>query len=915
MAILPGIRPAAKATEGMRPKLKDGAQKSVRFSFRGALKYGFLPGIFPRIRRLGAHFGIMAHMLALILSSAGLLPKGHPMLNPVNTGRFGIVDVLAAAANNIILKRENVDKILIFGAIVLSMILIVIQAVIIAFYSFIDTASAADGGGSNMFTTAAPDTDMVFTFMQQVVGLDDFFNGREQIGFSIAHALHSMLGFYSTAMMLIAVVIVCYYVVTIAGESAQTGQAFGKRFNSLWAPVRLVLALGLLVPLGNGLNSAQYLTLYVAKAGSSLATNAWNQFSTALANPDKTIVPAFPVGMTEIGKRIFLSEVCMAGYNMGLGSAQEMMFVKAWVPQQNAGTTKGIIQNTVPMLSGIETFQNANTNMVSFEWTYTGPYNLLTGTPIFTCGALSLPYTPTSNDPAVDALSQKALKAYAEAVGMIVQDVRPAAQAYAAQYIITLENNGRGNVDADLADPSVLRNAINRADQHLVDELVGSDAREKAKAVLDDVLGDNFTIGGWGVAANYYAKLAHANQTVQKLVRSAAPSIQSVGGFNAQQGLNWTREQESGWGTGNAIGLGGDAVRLLGAMGFGLSGLGERAVDVYAAVSAANTSVVQRVSAQGGLDIPGRNTLAATWENDDGFMSVLKYIFAVDALQAIADPSNVNVFPMVLLNNLGNELINKALWAFAGGTFVSFLGDVGAAVGNMIFILGFIGLGVGFLLGIVLPFMPFIYFFFAIVEWVIGIIEAMVGVPLWALAHLRIDGEGMPGQAAMNGYYIFFGILIKPFVILFSLFASFIIFNAGAYFLNLLFGQTVLLIAANGDESAYNGLNPIQFVGYLIVYAIIVYNLGLVSFKMIDQIPAQTMRWMGQNNLNYQDGKPDPMGNLSQVTTAASGFVGAQLANSASRLATGTGRVLKGGNFGDGLRARTDTTGGGTPPP
>ena len=40
-----------------------------------------------------------------------------------------------------------------------------------------------------------------------------------------------------------------------------------------------------------------------------------------------------------------------------------------------------------------------------------------------------------------------------------------------------------------------------------------------------------------------------------------------------------------------------------------------------------------------------------------------------------------------------------------------------------------------------------------------GMTELLVGAPLWALAHLRIDGNGLPGETASNGYFLIFEIL------------------------------------------------------------------------------------------------------------------------------------------------------------
>lgn len=118
-----------------------------------------------------------------------------------------------------------------------------------------------------MFTTPSPNQDIVFQFLRNVFGVNSMFGGSGS-DTAVQAGLHALLGFYSTAMMIIAVIIVVYYTITVVGESAQSGTPFGRRFNGLWAPIRLVMALGLLVPLGGGLNTAQYLVLNVAKLGS-----------------------------------------------------------------------------------------------------------------------------------------------------------------------------------------------------------------------------------------------------------------------------------------------------------------------------------------------------------------------------------------------------------------------------------------------------------------------------------------------------------------------------------------------------------------------------------------------------------------------------------------------------------------------
>ena len=118
---------------------------------------------------------------------------------------------------------------------------------------------------------------------------------------------------------------------------------------------------------------------------------------------------------------------------------------------------------------------------------------------------------------------------------------------------------------------------------------------------------------------------------------------------------------------------------------------------------------------------------------------------------------------------------------------IPYLGTAAGAASSLLLTVASITISMGFLLFYVIPFMPFLYFFFAVGGWIKTIFEAMVGAPLWALAHLRIDGDGLPGDAAMKGIYMIFEIFLRPILIIFGLLAAFIIFSAMVKVLNEIF--------------------------------------------------------------------------------------------------------------------------------
>lgn len=93
-----------------------------------------------------------------------------------------------------------------------------------------------------------------------------------------AAALRSALGVYSNALLIVASIMLLYHLLVMTGETAQQGVIGGKRTNQLWAPIRLVVAIGLLVPLASGLNSAQYITLQIIEWGSNMASRVWDTF-------------------------------------------------------------------------------------------------------------------------------------------------------------------------------------------------------------------------------------------------------------------------------------------------------------------------------------------------------------------------------------------------------------------------------------------------------------------------------------------------------------------------------------------------------------------------------------------------------------------------------------------------------------
>lgn len=519
--------------------------RNVKSNAGAFFRYAVKPDIIPRIRALGMHFGHFSYIIACILHSARLIPQGHPALQAVNIGRFGIVQILAIAANNIKWSARNTDQIVIFGAIITSLIMIAIQAAVIALSAFIGSASAA-ASPDGFFTTpvANVETDVVLIFLEQVFGANlDFFGTTSQpLGTPVYLGLQHILGFYSQAMMVIAVIIVVYYILTVVGESAKTGTPFGQRFNTLWAPIRLVIALGLLVPLASGLNSAQYLTLWTAKLGSGLGTQVWKVFVDDFTRPTNIASSPEHSSMTELVRRVFLNEVCAASFNqIEEGNSRSIKIL-----QELGGSSELADFASVPNMiarAGI-----AGEDAVKLSWDAANPGEAADD---HTCGFITVSLseldvfadgetvTTADSDAStgflfgwqlwgpditarIGSIHQSVKASYIKEINDVAEAVRPAAIAIAKQRISVNAKPELGDISTLEFIPDLLRSTAEQA---------STDINNTISSTYADITNASFgnkevmTHQGWGAAGLWYSNIGKINQKYSDAVASAIPTL------------------------------------------------------------------------------------------------------------------------------------------------------------------------------------------------------------------------------------------------------------------------------------------------------------------------------------------------------------------------------------------------------
>ena len=142
-----------------------------------------------------------------------------------------------------------------------------------------------------------------------------------------------------------------------------------------------------------------------------------------------------------------------------------------------------------------------------------------------------------------------------------------------------------------------------------------------------------------------------------------------------------------------------------------------------------------------------------------------------------------------------------------------------------------------------LPLVPAIIWIGAIATWLIVVIEAVIAAPLWALAHLDTDGDGMGGKT-QHGYLFILNVLFRPTLMLFGfVLASVLVEIMGGLWTKMF---ATAISSAQGDS--ITGLFAVvAFVGIYMITCLSIVN---TAFSAIHVVPDNVLGWIGGNMQN-----------------------------------------------------------------
>ncbi len=816
-------------------------------------------------------------------------------------------------------------------------------------------AGMAMAQSTSMFERSEPEKDLGAQWIRHIFKAGD----RSETTFLglpatvLQDALLEVLRFYSNGILVIGAFILLYHLVTMIAETAHTGKPMG-RANQIWAPLRLVIAIGLIVPLQSGLNSGQYAVIKVAEWGSYFASNAWDRVLDTLRDSKNTLPP--PDSGGELLYAALQSTSCAAGFNsralcQSSGNAPGLNYNNPFVvalqrTRINAGAEQGTdilsfnrFNGGVP--GGGEIGIHGDGAYKYGAWVGNGtaamsviPDNsknadiMDTGT----CGSFTIPaasdVTPNQD---FNRLAREYREIYYQMVTLAID------QAYRITAAASVSEGrwfGCGNDTEDLSAISIgVNTASNRAN------VIGAvtqlnllktqlENKQKEMQRLIPVMAEGQRGGGEADAGAFpfvqkSAGWVSAGAWATRLAKSQQEASSSV--------TNLARYQSP-----EAMGVDEEAEKAAGAILRGVN-------SIYRTLYEENAGqpIAKNFDVASGSTKPGRrgdstsayylesaayrsglwaNTGDAGWvdgANSDGSLTGIgSALFGFDRFDysnALGSLINIGIHKLSMMWWLvgfsmaaqalqaalasGAEAVGTPLtfWASMG---MGFLSGAAGAVAGFLRLIAFVAFLPALLLAFVLPLAIFVRFLFGVLTWVVAVVEAVVAMPVFALAHLTPYGEGAVPDAAKRGYYLIFQIFLRPVLMVISLLLVIIMINAMVGLLAVTFD-----FAVSGARRDVSDLGIFTRYTFTIIFLVLAYTICMQCARLIDIIPKQVMGWLGQS---VQDAPFDEGGKMDAAMGAVSGIVGFSAASQVSSMlnsGAGAGKSI-GSTIGKGIKDR-----------
>ena len=617
-----------------------------------------------------------------------------------------------------------------------------------------------------------------------------------------------------------AVAVAWLFILTVLSAalgSAQDGTGIGgRRYSSAWLPLRYSFAMGAITPVFHGLSAMQVMVLSAIGLSIQFADGMWEQGLAYISRTGAVTAVGGP-GLADNAARV-------------LPVIAEHAYVRRYLE-----TAEGCVFASSPRI--LE--EDSAGTRVRFELprplTCTNPFDGQTAEAVTENGDMGSVTVSTPVPEATLALRNalagplytQVYNAVKNATGgddfrLIAPDTGPAA-SLGLHSLLT-------------ASEAAVSVPLSRA------AVSGDEAAQKALASFRDYAGRQ----GWFMAGSYYWTLARTAADAVKMQRdettASGVSGQALTGFvngDLRKVLTGAAEMRDRL----TLSLKADPEKITNP----LTATGQAAEKASRDAAGVHDtgSVIARFFGSGPMQwlselrVPDAGALALGRIIDGGDI-----IFSTVRLSRRVMNACENAFVTYLairegvsrIPFAGNFLTSKAL-----PSFVESAGKIAVCIAAPIW-------AVCWFYAYMVPMLPFVAWFTAVIGWVVLTLEAVAACPVWLVGHCMPEGDGFAGASARSGYALMLSVLLRPMLLVLAFFLCMIILSVSGYLVSSLLMPFFDAQDAAFRDNAFglSGWGVTAAVSTLVLLGSVVGIGTWKLFTLVTVMPDRIIRWAGQ---------------------------------------------------------------------
>jgi conjugal transfer/type IV secretion protein DotA/TraY len=215
-----------------------------------------------------------------------------------------------------------------------------------------------------------------------------------------------------------------------------------------------------------------------------------------------------------------------------------------------------------------------------------------------------------------------------------------------------------------------------------------------------------------------------------------------------------------------------------------------------------------------------------------------------------------NPNPILAIMQSGTKITNTTMKMIGGIMALKVLDDMTpgfsvSSITSFVLLIAGAALYVGIVFMVWIPLVPFMLWFWQVIAWILTCVEALVAAPLWAVAHSMPEGDGFAGQHARQGYMLVAHVMLRPALMIIGFYIAlylcqFIFVLVGVLFFNGIGAYYNTTFSLNGFVDIFSAAIVVK-IALVVISCILVLTTTTKIFSLISILPENLMRWLGQH--------------------------------------------------------------------